>query len=328
VLEHLEEHGPSEEEIFKSPGKPSHIASIKKGLDAGTALNSCGVLGDTLSVAMVLRDFLLQLPDPVIPTNTLPLYLEISTLSDPSEKIEAVEKLNSSLPEPHKVLLNMIAHMGGVLCRNPFVELPPARVEKYTNDMAIDLAVVLGPACMRSTALPPDPTVETTAIALFKLLFLNASSSSTGKAKSIEPQHIQRTQEASGTNDTLKLEISQLIMDIISNLDMVKMRVGAAVTFEECTPFVLSIKNVLQNTQQIKPKIVSEVMKVDKYSLQLGGENKLVKAQNAVKVFSDEIQSILSALKHDVDKHSTKFTDEEWKFFSQNLSKTQSILLL
>jgi hypothetical protein len=74
----------------------------------------------------VLRDFLLQLPDPVIPTDALSQYVAISgillllfdcvlcaafqsllDISDPPEKIAEVLKINQTLPEPHKVFLDI-----------------------------------------------------------------------------------------------------------------------------------------------------------------------------------------------------------------------------
>eukprot|EP00026_Physarum_polycephalum_P004483 Phypoly_transcript_04504.p1 GENE.Phypoly_transcript_04504~~Phypoly_transcript_04504.p1 ORF type:complete len:339 (-),score=43.02 Phypoly_transcript_04504:350-1366(-) len=193
VVEHLEEHGPNEEEIFKSPGTPKHIVAIKKGLDEGIALNSCGVLGDSLSVAVVLHDFLLQLPDPVIPIDFLSQYMAISVLSDSPEKIAQILKINQTLPEPHGVFLDMIIHMGGVICRNPFLELEDLHKQsKFMNDMAIDLAVVLGPACMRSNTMSPnDPTVESAAIGFFKFFLLNADSLCTSK----KPGKLQKSQQ-------------------------------------------------------------------------------------------------------------------------------------
>lgn len=70
--------GPNEEGTFKLPGNAKNVATIKKGLDDGLPLNKCGALGDTLSIAVVLTEFLQQLPSPLIPEDLAPQYIAAS----------------------------------------------------------------------------------------------------------------------------------------------------------------------------------------------------------------------------------------------------------
>jgi hypothetical protein len=134
----------------------------------------------------------------------------------------------------------------------------------------------------------------------------------------------------------------QLITEVIGSLDDVKMRAAATISFEECAPFVLRIKNVLlvcvlliasfsfaftlqsQNIQQVKPLVRSDVSKIDKSALRVNTEDKLTKAQNAVKVFALEVQAILQAILAQADQYSLA----QWSAICDNLYKTQSLLKL
>lgn len=72
-------------------------------------------------VASLLKQFLRELPDPVLTQKLLPTFEAVSANSDPQQRIEGMKKLIAQLPECNRTLVQWIfVHMGHVIERSRY----------------------------------------------------------------------------------------------------------------------------------------------------------------------------------------------------------------
>ncbi|XP_052096521.1 ralA-binding protein 1-like isoform X1 [Mytilus californianus] len=115
-IDYIEEHGLSCEGIYRISGVKSKIQLLKdcynKGLPVFLEEHEPNI------VASLLKQFLRELPEPVLTTWLMPKFEEASILKSEKGKVERFHKLIHDLPKPNRMLLSwMIVHMTHVIER-------------------------------------------------------------------------------------------------------------------------------------------------------------------------------------------------------------------
>ncbi|CAC5362523.1 RALBP1 [Mytilus coruscus] len=115
-IDYIEEHGLSCEGIYRISGVKSKIQLLKdcynKGLPVFLEEHEPNI------VASLLKQFLRELPEPVLTTWLMPKFEEASVLKSEKSKVERFHKLIHDLPKPNRMLLSwMIVHMTHVIER-------------------------------------------------------------------------------------------------------------------------------------------------------------------------------------------------------------------
>jgi hypothetical protein len=316
VFKHLEEFGPTEDQLFKDPGKADNVNILREGLDKGLPLNSCGVIGDTLSVATWLKNWLESLPDPLMTHNLFNNFIDASGMGNFAAKVERVQGILNKLPLPNRVILYLLLQACFIICRN-------ASNLKLINDLAIDLSIALGPAALRPPKLEnPEEADKYTSptINMFKFLILNVESffppgceeskivasvmqkpSSTNASSPAIKAPSQPIVTQNTTMRTPSSHISLLATDVIGSLDLMKLRAAGIEVFDDGGPILMSIKSVMPLMEKLKP-MLPNVPQVDKSQLAANTDDKIQKLKNVINVFASEIQLIVQTLKENVDK--------------------------
>ncbi|XP_066570342.1 rho GTPase-activating protein 25 [Amia ocellicauda] len=133
--EFIREHGLSEEGIFRLPGQDNQVKQFRDAFDAGER-PSFPSDTDVHTVASLLKLYLRELPQPVVPWSQYDEFLECSVQlsNNPAQGREKLEKLISLLPKPNYNLLSY-------LCRFLYEIQLNSRVNKMSVE---NLATVIG----------------------------------------------------------------------------------------------------------------------------------------------------------------------------------------
>ncbi|KAL1426405.1 hypothetical protein MTO96_003409 [Rhipicephalus appendiculatus] len=87
-------------------------------------------------VASLLKQFLRELPDPVLTSELGPKFEEAAAIKDETRRVETIQKLIEQLPNPNRLLLSWVfVHMTNVL-----------RMEKHNKMNLQNVSVVLSPS--------------------------------------------------------------------------------------------------------------------------------------------------------------------------------------
>ncbi|XP_064595875.1 ralA-binding protein 1-like [Liolophura sinensis] len=113
-IDYIEEHGLNCEGIYRISGVKSKVQQLKecynKGLPAYLYEHEPNV------VASLLKQFLRELPEPVLTTSLMAKFEEASTLKTDAKRLEAFRKLLEELPLCNRLLLSwMIVHMTHII---------------------------------------------------------------------------------------------------------------------------------------------------------------------------------------------------------------------
>ncbi|XP_067653624.1 ralA-binding protein 1-like isoform X2 [Haliotis asinina] len=113
-VDYIEEHGLSCEGIYRISGVKSKVQHLKdcynKGVPAYLQEHEPNV------VASLLKQFLRDLPEPVLTTALMPKFEEASTIKNEKRRIEQFKKLIEELPTCNRLLLSwMIVHMTHII---------------------------------------------------------------------------------------------------------------------------------------------------------------------------------------------------------------------
>ncbi|XP_046350266.2 ralA-binding protein 1-like isoform X1 [Haliotis rufescens] len=113
-VDYIEEHGLSCEGIYRISGVKSKVQHLKdcynKGVPAYLQEHEPNV------VASLLKQFLRDLPEPVLTTASMPKFEEASTIKNEKRRIEQFKKLIEELPICNRLLLSwMIVHMTHII---------------------------------------------------------------------------------------------------------------------------------------------------------------------------------------------------------------------
>ena len=119
-IDYIEAEGLMTEGIYRSSGVKSKVNKIKTAYNNRKAVN----LGeyDLPVVASVLKQFLRELPEPVLTDALTPKFERVSANPHPQKRIEGMKQLMSELPESNRLLIQWIfVHMAHVIERVNFI---------------------------------------------------------------------------------------------------------------------------------------------------------------------------------------------------------------
>nr|XP_029494060.1 rho GTPase-activating protein 25-like [Oncorhynchus nerka] len=133
--EFIREHGLSEEGIFRLPGQDNTVKQFRDAFNAGER-PSFPIDTDVHTVASLLKLYLRELPEPVVPWTQYQDFLDCSPMLDPNSAVgrERLEKQISLLPRANYNLLSYI-------CRFLFEVQQNSKVNKMSVE---NLATVIG----------------------------------------------------------------------------------------------------------------------------------------------------------------------------------------
>uniref|UniRef100_A0A3B3CY63 Rho GTPase activating protein 22 n=2 Tax=Oryzias melastigma TaxID=30732 RepID=A0A3B3CY63_ORYME len=184
----IREHGLKEEGLFRAPGQTNHVRELQDAFDRGEkpVFDSST---DVHTVASLLKLYIRELPEPIIPFSKYTQFLSCAQLlnKDKETGIAELRKQVKSLPQVNYSLIKYI-------CK--FLD----EVQSYSNDnkMSVqNLATVFGPNILRARVEDPVTMMEgssqvqqlmTVLISEHSQLYSNEAP----EVETLQPQDIQR----------------------------------------------------------------------------------------------------------------------------------------
>ncbi|XP_035220527.1 ralA-binding protein 1-like [Stegodyphus dumicola] len=133
-IDYIEEHGLACEGIYRISGLKSKIGQLKAQYNKGEKVYLYE--HEPHVVANLLKQFLRDLPEPVLTFELKPKFEEAAALKNERKKVETLEKLLNELPNCNRLLLSWIfVHMLHVIS-----------LEKRNKMNLQNISIVLGPA--------------------------------------------------------------------------------------------------------------------------------------------------------------------------------------
>jgi len=119
-IDHVEDNGLMQEGIYRSSGVKSKVNKLRAAFEARKPVNLHDY--EPAVVASVLKQFLRELPEPVLTAELSPRFERVAAESSPQVRIEGVKRLiNEDLPVFNRALVQYIfAHMNHVIERERF----------------------------------------------------------------------------------------------------------------------------------------------------------------------------------------------------------------
>lgn len=115
-IDHIEEHGLQCEGIYRISGVKSKVQMLKEAYNDGVPAYLYE--HEPNVVASLLKQFLRELPEPVLTTALMPKFEEASTIKNDAKCIEQFRALIDMLPTCNRLLLSwMIVHMTHIIKR-------------------------------------------------------------------------------------------------------------------------------------------------------------------------------------------------------------------
>lgn len=133
-LDYIEEHGLTCEGIYRMSGVKSTVQQLRAAYNRHEQV--CLSEHGPQVVASLLKQFLRELPDPVLTSELGPKFEEAAAIKDETRRVETIQKLIEQLPTPNRLLLSWVfVHMTNVL-----------RMEKHNKMNLQNVSVVLSPS--------------------------------------------------------------------------------------------------------------------------------------------------------------------------------------
>lgn len=133
-LDYIEEHGLTCEGIYRMSGVKSTVQQLRAAYNRHEQV--CLSEHGPQVVASLLKQFLRELPDPVLTSELGPRFEEAAAIKDETRRVEMIQKLIEQLPNPNRLLLSWVfVHMTNVL-----------RMEKHNKMNLQNVYVVLSPS--------------------------------------------------------------------------------------------------------------------------------------------------------------------------------------
>ncbi|XP_022238463.1 ralA-binding protein 1-like isoform X3 [Limulus polyphemus] len=109
-IDYIEEHGLSCEGIYQLTGVKSKVQQLRTKLDQGEKVYLYEY--EPHIVASLLKQFLRELPEPLLTNELTPKFEDAAGLKDPLKRVEILSQLIENLPTPNRMLLSyMFVHM-------------------------------------------------------------------------------------------------------------------------------------------------------------------------------------------------------------------------
>eukprot|EP01096_Ripella_sp_DP13-Kostka_P012890 TRINITY_DN5474_c0_g1_i2.p1 TRINITY_DN5474_c0_g1~~TRINITY_DN5474_c0_g1_i2.p1 ORF type:complete len:522 (+),score=188.24 TRINITY_DN5474_c0_g1_i2:231-1796(+) len=139
VMEYLDKNGLKVEGIFRIPGNSIQIQQLQDYYDCTSDVLTIDTVDDVHAVACVLKQYLRDLPDPLLTHRFYDTFIAIMKNPDYDYRISNIKKLITALPPAHKSLLQ---HLFSFLLR--------VAAQSDVNKMTFpNLAIVFGPNLLR-----------------------------------------------------------------------------------------------------------------------------------------------------------------------------------
>lgn len=135
-VEFIKDHGLDEEGIFRLPGQDNAVKQFRDAFDAGER-PSFPRDTDVHTVASLLKLYLRELPEPVVPWTQYQDFLDCTTLLDTSSQGEGWQKLEKQISLLPRINYNLLSYV----CRFLFEVQQHASVNKMNVE---NLATVMG----------------------------------------------------------------------------------------------------------------------------------------------------------------------------------------
>ncbi|XP_077418698.1 rho GTPase-activating protein 25 isoform X2 [Vanacampus margaritifer] len=134
-VQYIREHGLNEEGIFRLPGQDNTVKQFRDAFDAGER-PSFPSDTDVHTVASLLKLYLRELPEPVVPWTQYQDFLDCTNLLDPGNE-EGQEKLEKQIALLPRINYNLLSYV----CRFLFEVQLHSKVNKMNVE---NLATVMG----------------------------------------------------------------------------------------------------------------------------------------------------------------------------------------
>lgn len=133
-IDYIEEHGMTCEGIYRMSGVKSKVQQLRARCNRHESL--CLSEHEPHVVASLLKQFLRELPDPVLTGELCPKFEEAAGIKDETKRVEAIQRLIEQLPNPNRLLLSWVfVHMTNVI-----------RMEKHNKMNLQNVSTVLSPS--------------------------------------------------------------------------------------------------------------------------------------------------------------------------------------
>ncbi|XP_029824048.3 ralA-binding protein 1 isoform X1 [Ixodes scapularis] len=133
-IDYIEEHGMTCEGIYRMSGVKSKVQQLRARCNRHESL--CLSEHEPHVVASLLKQFLRELPDPVLTSELCPKFEEAASIKDETKRVEAIQRLIEQLPNPNRLLLSWVfVHMTNVI-----------RMEKHNKMNLQNVSIVLSPS--------------------------------------------------------------------------------------------------------------------------------------------------------------------------------------
>lgn len=133
-IDYIEEHGMTCEGIYRMSGVKSKVQQLRACCNRHELL--CLSEHEPHVVASLLKQFLRELPDPVLTSELCPKFEEAAGIKDETKRVEAIQRLIEQLPNPNRLLLSWVfVHMTNVI-----------RMERHNKMNLQNVSIVLSPS--------------------------------------------------------------------------------------------------------------------------------------------------------------------------------------
>ncbi|XP_069186767.1 ralA-binding protein 1 isoform X2 [Procambarus clarkii] len=115
-IDYIEEHGLHCEGIYRLSGVKSKVQHLRRHYNSGDPVR----LKDQEPhvVASLLKQYLRELPEPVLTVDMMPHFEDVAMIPNPAERAEAMRQLIDRLPTANRLLVQyMFKHMGHIIAR-------------------------------------------------------------------------------------------------------------------------------------------------------------------------------------------------------------------
>jgi hypothetical protein len=225
LVEALEERGTKEEGIFRVSGSTETTNQVHSTLNDVPDVSKVRVH----DIASILRKYLRDLPDPLIPASKYDLFLETQKPPTSEEKNKALKSALGTLPEENKSGLKLLMRLLKKIADNSDI----------TKMTASNLAMIFGPALLRTkgdqSSLMQSPQIPTNIVNSLIVnynFFFEAPASESSSILRIDLLKSSDLLDLAGANFSPKQDLNQ--NNTVANSD------GASDNYEQVIATLLS----------------------------------------------------------------------------------------
>ncbi|XP_066985968.1 ralA-binding protein 1-like isoform X3 [Macrobrachium rosenbergii] len=115
-IDYIEENGLLCEGIYRLSGVKSKVQQLRRQYNSGEPVRLADQ--EPHVVASLLKQYLRELPEPVLTVDMMPHFEDVAMIPNPGERAEAMRQLIDRLPTANRLLVQyMFKHMGHIIAR-------------------------------------------------------------------------------------------------------------------------------------------------------------------------------------------------------------------